>query len=398
MPDSSQENSWLTELETDLNSLAARERKRQLRTVRALPSHQIQVGDRTYLNLASNDYLGLGGDLELHQEFAQTLAHAETLEQVCFTASASRLLGGEHPALAALENLLAEAYGHDRRALAFNSGYHANIGILPAVSGRDDLILSDRLVHASLVDGIRLCRARWSRYRHNDMEHLADLLAKGASKARRIFIVTESLFSMDGDTADLRALVDLKQRYGAVLYVDEAHAVGVRGAQGLGLAEEQGLLQHVDILVGTFGKALASAGAYAIVAPQLREYLVNTARSLIFTTALPPVTVRWTIHVLRKALKAVDRRKQLDECVGVFRQALGCTGPGSHIVPLMIGEDAATARLSQRLRDCGYWVPPIRPPTVPEGTARLRFSLGASMDPDQLKTLAAEALRLKESL
>ncbi len=328
----------------------------------------------------------------------RALASEETLERIAFTASASRLLSGEHPALAVLETLLEEAYGHDRRALAFNSGYHANIGILPALTSRSDLILSDRLVHASLVDGIRLCHASWSRYRHNDMNHLSDLLAKGASTARRIYLVTESLFSMDGDTADLQTLVDLKQRYGAILYVDEAHAVGVRGAQGLGLAEEQGLTGNVDILVGTFGKALASAGAYAIVAPPVREYLVNAARSLIFTTAMPPISVWWTIHVLRQALTAGDRRSQLKECIRVFRQALGCTGPGSHIVPLVVGEDFAAVQLSQRLREHGYWVPPIRPPTVPDGTARLRFSLGARMHIDQLTALAADALSLKETL
>ncbi len=386
---------WLTDLTNDLERLAARGRQRQLRTVTTLPAHRIQVDDRTYLNMASNDYLGLGGDLALHQEFAQSLANRQTLERVSFTASASRLLGGEHPALAALETLLAEAYGNNRRALVFNSGYHANVGILPALTGRDDLILSDRLVHASLIDGIRLSRAQWSRYQHNDMEHLRNLLVRRAGKGRRVFIVTESLFSMDGDAADLKALVELKQQYGAILYVDEAHAVGVRGERGLGLAEERGLAGDVDILIGTFGKALASAGAFAIVAPPLREYLINTARSLIFTTAMPPVTVWWTVFVLRQALSAGERRIRLHESVRLFRQALGCVGPGSHIVPLVVGEDSAATQLSQRLREHGYWVPPIRPPTVPEGTARLRFSLGAMMDPDELTKLAADALSLK---
>ncbi len=393
-----QTQTWLAELERRLDDLAARGRHRQLRTVTALPAHRIQVGDRNYLNLASNDYLGLGGDLGLHQEFAQALATEKRLEHVCFTASASRLLGGEHAALAALEALLTEAYGQHRSALVFNSGYHANIGILPALTGRDDLILSDRLVHASLVDGIRLCRAKCMRYRHNDMDHLSDLLARHGNKAKRIYIVTESLFSMDGDIANLRALVDLKQRYGAVLYVDEAHAVGVRGTQGLGLAEEQGLTDDIDILIGTFGKALASAGAYTIVAPPVRDYLINTARSLIFTTALPPVTVWWTIFVLRRALDASDRRSALNECIRVFRQALGGSETGSHIVPLVVGADSAATQLALRLREKGYWVPPIRPPTVPEGTARLRFSLGASMDPVELKTLAANVRSLKESM
>ncbi len=390
--------SWLAEIASDLERLETRGRQRQLRTVSPHPAHRIQVDNRSYLNLASNDYLGFGSNLALHQEFAEALAGEQLLERVSFTASASRLLGGEHPALAALETLLAESYGANRRALVFNSGYHANIGILPALTGRDDWILSDRLVHASLIDGIRLSRAQWSRYRHNDMDHLRELLVKRSKNARRIFIVTESLFSMDGDAANLATLVDLKRQYGAILYVDEAHAVGVRGAQGLGLAEELKLDNEVDILVGTFGKALASAGAFAIVAPTVREYLINTVRSLIFTTALPPVTVWWTVFVLRRALDASDRRAQLRDSVHIFREALGAAGPGSHIVPLVVGEDHAAVLLSQRLRERGYWVPPIRPPTVPEGTARLRFSLGAMMNSRELVELATDTLKLKESM
>ncbi|MFW6170312.1 MAG: aminotransferase class I/II-fold pyridoxal phosphate-dependent enzyme [Planctomycetota bacterium] len=389
---------WLAELSKGLETLRAADRRRGLRTVTPLPAHRIRSGDRVYMNLASNDYLGLGCDVALHRAFARSLAAEDPLERIAFTASASRLLGGEHPAFETLERLLGEVYGHGRRALLFGSGYHANIGILPALVGREDLILSDRLVHASLVDGIRLCRAQSVRYRHNDMAHLSDLLAAKAHRARRVFIVTESLFSMDGDLVELRALVDLKRQYGAVLYLDEAHAVGVRGPRGLGLAAEQGLIDDVDILLGTFGKALASAGAYAIVAPPVREHLVNTARSLIFTTALPPVMIRWAIFALRNALEADERRARLGECARVFRQALGGDGVGTHIVPVVVGEDVVAGKLSLRLRERGYWVPPIRPPTVPEGTARLRFSLGADMNLEALGELATETLRLRKEL
>ncbi|MFO7902346.1 MAG: aminotransferase class I/II-fold pyridoxal phosphate-dependent enzyme [Planctomycetota bacterium] len=389
---------WLAELSEGLESLAAADRRRALRTVTALPAHRIRIGDRVYMNLASNDYLGLGSDVALQRAFARSLADEDALERMAFTASASRLLGGEHPAFESLERLLADVYGHGRRTLLFGSGYHANIGIPPALAGRGDLILSDRLVHASLVDGIRLSRAHSLRYRHNDMEHLSDLLAAKAHQAKRVFIVTESLFSMDGDLVELQALVDLKRQYGAVLYLDEAHAVGARGPQGLGLAAELDLIDHVDILVGTFGKALASAGAYAIVAPPAREHLVNTARSLIFTTALPPVMIRWAMFAFQEAIQADERRSRLSECTRVFRQALGGDGVGTHIVPLVVGEDLVARKLSQQLGERGYWVPPIRPPTVPEGTARLRFSLGADMDLDQLGQLATETLRLREGL
>lgn len=396
MTDATQD--WLTELGGGLEELSAADRRRSLRPVSVLPKHRVEVDDEVYLNLASNDYLGLGCDLVLHQQFARSLAGENALGRTGFTASASRLLGGEHAALSALERSLAEAYGLGRHALVFGSGYHANIGILPALTRRDDLILSDRLIHASLVDGIRLCRARWVRYRHNDMAHLSRLLERKSHESGRVFVVTESLFSMDGDFADLSALVDLKRRYGALLYVDEAHAVGVRGERGLGLAAELGLSDRVDILVGTFGKALASAGAYAIVAPAVREYLVNTARSLIFTTALPPVMIRWAEFALRKAWAAEERRARLRACSRRFRQALGVDPDGSHIVPLVVGQDCHAKALSEQLRQRGYWVPPIRPPTVPEGTARLRFSLGADMDPEHLERLAAETLQLRAQL
>lgn len=394
MNDSKQ--TWLNELEQSLGSLDARERRRQLRPARVVPQHQLELDGRVYLNLASNDYLGLGCDLGIHRQFAQHVAEANELEQVGFTASASRLLGGEHPQLAMLEHQLNEAYGDGRVSLLFNSGYHANIGILPALAAREDLILSDRLVHASLIDGIRLCRSRWIRYRHGDLDHVRDLLVQHRDRARRIFIVTESVFSMDGDLTDVRALVALASRYGAVLYLDEAHAVGVLGPHGLGLSAEQGVRHEVDILVGTFGKALASTGAFAIVPPSLRDYLINKARSLIFTTAMPPINAGWTRFVLQKSLEADDRRRALRERTALFREAAGLPS-GSHIVPLVVGPDAAAVALSRSLREQGYWVPPIRPPTVPEGTARLRFSLGACMPRDRLEALALAARRAKET-
>jgi len=387
---------WLSELEQALDALAQRGRCRHLRSVRSLPQHQLEIDGRVFLNLASNDYLGLGCDVALHQQFAGQLAESNGLEQVGFTASASRLLGGEHPQLAILEQRLADAYGNHRASLLFNSGYHVNIGILPALAARDDLILSDRLVHASLIDGIRLCRSRWTRYRHNDLDHLRDLLVRQRDKAKRIFIVTESIFSMDGDLSDLQALAALARQYGAVLYVDEAHAVGVRGPNGLGLAAELNVLDEIDVLVGTFGKALASTGAYAIVRPPLRDYLVNTARSLIYTTALPPVNVSWSLFALQKSLEADERRQALGERTDSFRETLN-TDRGSHIVPLIVGSDSAAVALAESLRDQGYWVPPIRPPTVPEGTARLRFSLGACMASDRLHELATRARQAKEA-
>jgi len=381
-----------------LDSLRATGRLRSLHTVEPLPAHRVRAGGRCFLNLGSNDYLGFGCDTELHRAFHESLASGSSLAEMGMTASASRLLAGNHPAYADLEGLLESAYGPGRRALVLGSGYHANIGILPALAGRGDLILSDRLNHASLVDGIRLSRAQWVRYRHGDMEHLKALLAARGSAARRIFIVSESIFSMDGDRADLPALVALKREFNASLYVDEAHAVGVRGGSGLGLCEETGTLGDIDILVGTLGKALASVGAFVVSDATVHDYLVNTMRSLIFTTALPPAVVRWTRHVFERSLDAGERRAALSSNTALFRRELArrnLPSPGdTHIVPLLVGEDAAAVALSGRLKEHGYLAPPIRPPTVAEGTARLRFSMGALMEGAELLALAERIGRL----
>jgi 8-amino-7-oxononanoate synthase len=383
-------DAWKGEWTDDLRELDAGGRLRRLRTVEPLPGHHVRVGGRCCLNLASNDYLGFGCDPDLQAEFVASMG--PTLGEYGFTASASRLLTGEHPAYAALERLLEDAYGHGRRALVLASGYHANIGVLPALADRGDVIFSDRLNHASLVDGIRLSRADWVRYRHGDLAHLRALLAARRPSARRAFIVTETIFSMDGDRADLVALAELRREFDAMLYVDEAHAVGVRGPTGLGLCEESGLAGDADVLVGTFGKAAASVGAFVMADPVIRERLVNTMRSLIFTTALPPVVLTWTRRVFERVLGAGDRRARLAANTARFRRelaqrqlaALGDT----HIVPLVVGDDREAVRLSARLEESGYLAPPIRPPTVPEGAARLRFSLGAGMAPEALADLA----------
>ena len=246
------------------------------------------------LNLSSNDYLGLASDTRLREEFMETLSERDFL----FSASSSRLLTGNFPVYAELEELLADLYQAEG-ALVLDSGYHMNVGILPAVTDAQTLILADKLVHASLIDGIRLSAARCIRYRHQDYGQLESLVEKYQVEYPRMVIVTESVFSMDGDVTDLLRLVALKRRYPQVmLYVDEAHAVGVRGTNGLGVAEEQGCIADIDFLCGTFGKALASVGAFVICRKLLRDYLVNKMRTLIFTTALPPLNIAWTRFVV----------------------------------------------------------------------------------------------------
>jgi len=375
----------------ELERLRGLGRHRSLSVISRAPGGAIERAGRCLVNLSSNDYLGFGADEQLLRAFLREMP-AELLDERGMTASSSRLLTGSGPAGAALEEELAALYG-GRECCVFSSGYHANLGILTALGRKGDLFLSDRLNHASIIDGMRLSEAGFRRYRHRDYGHLEDLLRAAAGGPGRTFIVTESVFSMDGDLADLAALVRLKERYGATLIVDEAHAVGVFGELGRGLAEAAGVLDEVDILVGTFGKALASVGAFAVTSPPLKEYFVNTVRPFIFTTALPPAALSWSRLTLRR-MQGMGRERT--ELAAVSRRlrgelaARGCaTGGESQIIPVLVGEDEAAVRLGLRLQEAGYHVLPIRPPTVPSGTARVRLSLTAALRWDDLRALPA---------
>lgn len=350
----------------------------------------VVVNGQRMLNLSSNDYLGLVADKGLREEFLQTL----TPETFLPTSSSSRLLTGNFRIYDELEAELARLFGTEA-ALVFNSGYHANTGILPAVSNAQTLILADKLVHASIIDGIRLSTARCIRYRHNDMVQLERLLEQNHTEYRQIIIVTESLFSMDGNQADLKELVRMKQTYDNVLlYVDEAHAFGVRGKHGLGCAEEAGCIRDIDFLVGTFGKAAASAGAYIVCRRAIREYLVNRMRTLIFTTALPPVNIAWTLFIIRRLPAMQERREHLGTLSRMLKEALQARGYAcpsvSHIVPMIIGPSADTVLRAEALQRHGFYALPVRPPTVPEGTSRIRFSLTAEIKKEEIEELIKE--------
>lgn len=348
--------------------------------LRSIPEADSPAG---IVDLSGNDYLGLADDIALRERFLADHPASSLL----MTASASRLLAGRQSSFAALERLLAESYGGGRRALLFNSGYHANVGLVSALSDRSTLIVADRLVHASIIDGIRLGGADFERFRHADYDHLERILQSKASRYSDILIIAESVYSMDGDRADLARLADIRRRTPrARLYIDEAHAVGALGPSGLGLAAEAGVLPDVDILVGTLGKALASAGAYAIVGPQMRSFMVNRARPLIFSTALPPAVADWSALTWRASLEADDRRARL----AALARELAARIPGgepSHIRPLITGDARRAVELSERLLEAGYKVLPIRTPTVPPGTERLRFSLSALLTIDCIRRM-----------
>jgi 8-amino-7-oxononanoate synthase len=377
-------------LSSELRHLDVQGLRRTTFPLRQLGGSRVGASGRTWLNLSGNDYLGMAGDRELVNAFYGQMRNCDLLEHFGPGAAASRLMSGNSFLYRRLEERLAALYGRER-CLVFSSGYHGNSGILPALAGKGDLILADRLCHASLIDGMRLSRAETRRFRHLDYDHLEELLAARRHRYNRVFLVSESIFSMDGDRADLKRLIALKKKYRCSLYLDEAHAVGVEGAQGLGMAEEEGVLPDVDLLFGTFGKALAGVGGYIACSAAVADYLVSRCRTLIFTTGLPPVCLNWLLFVLERVPAMHEERRRLRQLALDLRGRLAAAGLAvtgdSHIVPVVIGDSSRALAAAETLRENGYWAAAVRPPTVPEGTARLRLSLSAAMRQEELAPL-----------
>lgn len=331
------------------------------------------------IDLTSNDYLGLALRDDLRDEF---MAQYHSGKFPALTSSASRLLASCQLEYREFESLLAEIYG--REALVFNSGYHANTGIIQAIADKRTMVIADRLVHASIIEGIRLSGARFTRFPHNDFDRLERAIEAVPDDADRILVIVESVYSMDGDRADIDRLIDIRRANERVmLYVDEAHGVGVEGPAGLGLVAASKAPAEVDIVIGTLGKALASSGAFALTDDTVKQYLVNKARSLIFSTALPPACVAWSRFLFGKMMEMdaerATLRRHAERIADAIAAATGCRGVVSHIQPLVIGNAAATLQRSAELLREGVKVLPIRTPTVPPGSERLRFSLSAAL-------------------
>ncbi|MVO98382.1 8-amino-7-oxononanoate synthase [Paenibacillus lutrae] len=364
-------------MEQELETLAAESLERSLREGVPLQGSPgcIRQGEQAKLNLSSNDYLGLAG----HPAIAETIRRELLREGT--GSGASRLVTGNASAYTRLEEELA-SWQQSESALVFANGYMANTGVIRALAGRSDVVFSDQLNHASIVDGIVLSRAEHARYRHNDMSHLRSLLYKYRDRPRKL-IVTDAVFSMDGDCAPLRELAELKQEYGAMLMVDEAHSGGIYGTQGEGLCHKLGIKDCVDIHMGTFSKSFGVYGAYICGSRTLIRWLVNHARPLIYSTALPPALVAGISTALHLVQAEHERRERLWDSVKLFRSLLDSAGfsigsGDSPIVPLLVGDNAKALRFSNALATQGIAAVAIRPPTVPAGTARIRFSLSAS--------------------
>lgn len=358
-----------------LNNLKQHSHFRNIKDFETKEGKFIYFDGKKLLNLSSNNYLGFADDENITKEFLEFAS-----SRFGFGSASARLLTGTLPVYKELENTLCRLFKKEK-ALLFNSGYHANVGITSSIAEKGDVIFSDKLNHASIIDGMRLSAGKFFRYAHNDMERLERLLIRERGNFNNAIIVTESVFSMDGDIADLKKLVELKNKYNCLLMVDEAHAFGVFGEKGCGVCEELEILPEIDLLVGTFGKSIGSMGAFAVASKILIEFLTNKARSFIFSTALPPITIAFSKWIIENKLSETFAKRQKMLTLG---RKLGSE---SHIIPVIIGGNAETEAICRRLFDAGYFTLPIRPPTVPKGTSRLRLSLTTDIEDDDLKNL-----------
>ena len=372
-------------LASDLEALRAQGRYRRLRTIDGPEAPEVVVDGRRAILLCSNNYLGLATDPAVVE------AAREATARYGAGSGSSRLISGTLRLHSDLEERIAEWKGAER-ALVFGSGYHANLGVIQALVRSGDLVLSDELNHASLIDGCRLSRAEVRVYPHKDLDRLADELAR--ADARRVLIVTDSIFSMDGDRAPLVEICELAERHGAAVMVDEAHATGLLGAHGSGLVEELGLRGRVLVEMGTLSKALGSYGAYIAGNASLVELLVNRARTFIFTTGLPPAAAGAAHEAVAIVQREPERRERLWRNARTIHTAVAAAGvemPAleSPILPVVLGGENRTMNACERLLARGVFVQGIRPPTVAPGTSRLRVTVMATHTEEQMARAGA---------
>ncbi len=374
-------------LATELATLRDQGLERTLRVTAHRHGAVVRTPTGEAVDFSANDYLGLASDPRL------AAAANAAMRAQGVGAAAARLIAGNNPEHEALETAIAHWFDAES-ALCFSSGFAANVGIVPALVGRGDVIFSDALNHASLIDGCRLSRATVVVYPHADATALARLLAAHRPAAQRALIVSDGIFSMDGDRAPLAELVALAEEWNAWTYVDDAHAVGAIGADGRGLASDDGLHGRVDISVGTLGKSFGAAGAFVCGAEVLTRFLLNRARSFVFSTAMLPAQAAAAREALRISIAEPERRRRLAANAALLRDALHAADVGvmgrepSHIVPVHVGGARATMELGAELARQGFLVGAVRPPTVAEGTSRLRITLSAAHDAGQIHGLA----------
>ena len=355
-----------------LDHLKANSHFRNIKNFDAKDEKYIFYNGQKLVNLSSNNYLGFADNKKITEEFLN-----EVGDKYSFGSASARLLTGTLPVYKELEDLISQLFRKEK-TLLFNSGYHANVGINSCIAGKGDVIFSDKLNHASIIDGMRLSEGKFFRFPHKNMEALEKLLTRERKNFNNAIIVSESVFSMDGDIADIEKLVELKEKFNCILVLDEAHAFGVFGQNGLGVTEKLGITDKVDIIVGTFGKAIGSMGAFATGSQTLVDYLTNKARSFIFSTALPPINIAFSKWIIENKLpQTLEKRQRM---LSIGQKA----GSESHIIPVIIGGNKETVDTCEILFHNGFFTLPIRPPTVPEGTSRLRLSLTTDITEKEL--------------
>jgi len=370
--------------QNDLKQLEAQGLYRSLKQVASAQDRTVIFKGQEVLNFSSNDYLGLANDSRLKK------AAIQAIEEYGLGSGASRLICGNMIPHEKLEEELA-LLKHTEAALVYSSGYLANCGIIPSLMDRHGVVLSDKFNHASIIDGILLSRAEFLRYPHADMQALEEMLKQVPAEKTKL-IVTDSVFSMDGDRAPLKDIVKLAKQYEAMVMVDEAHGFGVLGKNGGGLAEELGLSQEIDIQMGTLSKAAGCMGAYVAGSLILKNYLINKSRSFIYTTAMPPMMAESARTALKIITQDHQRREQLLKAAEHLRRDLKVIGfdtmnSTTPIIPILIKDSKQAVAMSQRLLEKGILVQAIRPPTVPQGTARLRLTVTAAHTSEDLKHL-----------
>jgi glycine C-acetyltransferase len=380
----------------ELDALRAEGLYRSMRVINGAQGSRVELDGRQVLLLCSNNYLGLADHPALKRAAVEGVEFG-------VGSGASRLVSGTMELHEKLETRIA-AFKGTEKALLFNSGYAANTGIISALVGRGDAIFSDRLNHASIVDGALLSRAGFHRYPHRDMAALERMLQEKGGKGRRL-IVTDGVFSMDGDIAPLAKLVQLARQYDALLMVDDAHGSGVLGMSGRGSGELCGVLDGIDIHMGTLGKGFGSFGAYAATTGIIRDYLVNKARSFIFSTSLPPAVLAASIAALEvvDSPEGAQLREKLQANVALFKEKLTASGfdtmgSETQIVPIFVGPAKTTMEFSSELLQQGLFVQGIRPPTVPAGSCRLRCTIMATHEAEDLEAAAEIISRVGRKL
>jgi glycine C-acetyltransferase len=375
-----------------LRGIRARGTHRRMRILAGAQGPRMRVDGRDVLLFAGSNYL----DLAHHAELVEAAARAAR-DHGC-AAGGSRLISGNLELHEALEAELAGFFGAES-ALCFSTGYMANLGVIPALVGPGDVVVSDELCHASIIDACRLSRAEVRVFRHADLDALEAELRKAAESARRVLVAVDGIYSMDGDVAPLAELVPLAHRHGAIVLLDDAHGTGALGQRGRGSAELCGVLGQVDVLVGTLGKSLGSFGAFAVGSRRLRELLVNTARSFIFSCALAPPQVAAARAALALIEREPWRREALQRSAERLRNRLSAAGiptapSTTHIVPVVIGENDETMFACEALLARGFYAQGIRHPSVPRGTARLRITPMASHRDEEIDALAAALVEI----